>query len=173
MFSTKTPSLADITLYYQLLWGTDIAAGRGIQNLTGGEAKDTDAEGATSVFNANRYPSLYKWFYAVRDFLDNLPSTATVAATPNAISAALQLAKDYVAPGAESLLIPTPNETHFDLDRTNGLVPGTRVSVAPDDTGRDEYGMLISLTCKFANVWESYFRNAGCFVSGGSGDKTR
>lgn len=77
IFSTKTPSLADITLYYQLSWAADIAAGRGIHNLTGGGTPDTDTEGATAVFNKERYPGVLGWFSAFAAYMDGLPSTET------------------------------------------------------------------------------------------------
>ena len=117
----------------------NIAAGRGMENLTAGGLKDTNTEGASTVFNATRYPALHKWFQGTKDFLQTLPSTETVATTPDDTSEALQQIKNYIPSKKESLLLPTPNETHFELDKKNGLVLGTRVSVAPDDTGRDEY----------------------------------
>ena len=61
IFSTPSPSLADISLYYQLEWGSDMAAGRSQANLTGGETQDTDTDGVTPVFNMQRYPGLYTW----------------------------------------------------------------------------------------------------------------
>ena len=41
IFSTPTPSLVDLALTYQLRWAIDIAAGRGIYNLTAGGTSDT------------------------------------------------------------------------------------------------------------------------------------
>lgn len=124
--------MADIALYYQLSWGIDIAAGRGIHNLTGGGTQDTDTEGTGTVFNAARYPSLHQWFVAMRNYFANLPSTETKASPEQAI----QLMKSYNAPESVSLLLPTAAEPHSELDQRNGLAPGATVSVAPDDTGR-------------------------------------
>ena len=50
----------------------------------------------------------------------------------------MQQLKEYKPEKWRSLVLPTPAEPHFDLDRKTGLVPGVKVSVAPDDTGRDE-----------------------------------
>jgi hypothetical protein len=133
--STPHPSLADISLYYQLDWGQDIAAGRGIENLTGGGTKDTNFEGASSVFNASRYPALFRWYLAMEQYFANQPSTETRASDPRAT---LQRLSEYKPAKRTQLLLPTPARPHFDLDRRNGLVPGAKVSVAPDDTGRDE-----------------------------------
>ena len=52
--------------------------------------------------------------------------------------AALQLLKDYQLSTCTSFVLPTPATPHFELDRMMGLVPGAKVSVAPEDTGRDE-----------------------------------
>jgi hypothetical protein len=135
IFSTPHPSLADISLYYQLDWGQDIAAGRGIENLTGGGTKDTNSEGASSVFNAARYPALFKWYMSMKQYFASLPSTETRASDTGA---AMQQLKEYKPEKWRSVVLPTPAKPHFDLDRKTGLVPGVKVSVAPDDTGRDE-----------------------------------
>jgi hypothetical protein len=52
--------------------------------------------------------------------------------------AALQLLKDYQPSTCTSLVPPTPVTPHFELDRMTGLVPGAKVSIAPDDMGQDE-----------------------------------
>lgn len=97
--------------------------------------KDTNFEGASSVFCATRYPALYKWYLAMKQYFAGLPSTETRVSNTEA---PLQHLKDYRPDKWSSLLMPTPARPHFDLDRKNGLVPGVKVSVAPDDTGRDE-----------------------------------
>ena len=45
------------------------------------------------------------------------------------------------------LLLPTPAPQHVEFDRKLGL-PGVRVTVAPDDTGRDDstLGTLVALS---------------------------
>jgi hypothetical protein len=112
-----------------------MAAGRGIENLTGGGTKDTNSEGASSVFNTTRYPALSRWYLALKQYFANLPSTETRASDPEAT---LRRLSEYKPTKRIPLLLPTPAKSHFDLDRRNGLVPGVKVSVAPDDTGRDE-----------------------------------
>jgi len=135
MFSTPTPSLADISLYYQLSWGLDIAAGRGIENLTNGGTSNTNTEGASVVFNQQRYPALHRWYIAMRHYFSELPSTEKRAPS---LESALQQLRSFASPSSIPLLLPTPNIAHLELDQKNGLVPGVQVSVAPDDTGRDE-----------------------------------
>lgn len=150
IFSTPTSSLADIALYNQLNWGFDIAKGRGIEDLTGGGTKDTDTEGAARIFNEGRYPGLHRWFYGFRDFIDSLPSTETLATTPGEVSQVLEQLRtsrlEDNLKGPE--LLPTPNPSHEELDKQIGLVPGTKVSVAPDDTGRDESVLAVSRLLK-------------------------
>jgi len=145
VFSTETPSLADISLYYQLDWGNEIAAGRGISNLTGGGTPDTNTQGAAPVFNCKRYPALYDWFTTMRSYMQHLPSTET--RTEEADDVIRQL-RDYEPASAEPVMVPTAAPSHVKLDAQNGLVPGTQVSVAPDDTGRADptLGTLIALS---------------------------
>ena len=138
VFSTPTPSLADIALFYQLNWGVDIASGRGIEGLTGGGTKDTDTEGAVGVFNNDRYPGLHKWFHKFRNFIDNLPSKETVAVTPEAVSHTLEELKSFQETDEGEILMPTTNKSHWEWDKKSGLIIGTRVSVAPEDTGKDK-----------------------------------
>jgi len=75
--STATPSLADLALAYQLRWANDIAAGRGIDNLTGGGTSDTSVPIADAVLNNSRYPTVVSWFNAFDAFMTRLPSTET------------------------------------------------------------------------------------------------
>jgi hypothetical protein len=97
--------------------------------------RDTDTEGATSVFKAERYPALCKWFSAMRAFMDRLPNMETRTSEPESVLRELKL---YESTANLSNLAPTPNKSHAELDLKNGLLPGTRVSVVPDDTGRDK-----------------------------------
>ncbi|TKA34264.1 hypothetical protein B0A50_00244 [Salinomyces thailandicus] len=133
IFSTSSPSLADVSLFYQLSWGSDIAAGRLINNLTGGGTSDTDTTGATPVFNAKRYPALFTWYTTFQRYIDNLPSTETM--DPDFEDVVRWIQKSPTL-GKKSLLLPTPRSSHAELDRKTGLTEGTVVSVAPDDTGR-------------------------------------
>lgn len=142
---TKTPSLADISLYYQLRWGIDIAAGKGIYNLTGGETQDTKVGVVSQVFNEERFPGLWRWFSAFEGYLESLPDVqSTVLAEDSGWKEKLRRA----APLSESeLLVPTAVEQHPSLDAQHGLIPGVSVSVAPDDTGRDNptLGRLVKI----------------------------
>jgi len=135
VFSTTSPSLADISVYYQLLWGSDIAAGRLINNLTGGGMSDTDTEGASAVLNAKRYPALFSWYKTMQRYLENLPSTED---KDPAFSDVLERMKHSPSLGRKSLLLPTPRSSHAELDKKTGLTEGALVSIAPDDTGRDD-----------------------------------
>lgn len=144
-FPTATPSLADISLYYQLRWGIDIAAGKGINNLTGGETEDTNINVTEAVFNEKRYPGLWRWFHAFEGYLQSLPRSETVVAVEDmrwkeALSQT-SLRSD------STLLVPAAAEQHPSLDAIRGLVPGVTVSVAPDDTGRDNptVGTLVKI----------------------------
>jgi hypothetical protein len=130
---TKTPSLADISLYYQLRWGIDIAAGVGIENLSGGGAKEGDGgEDVGKVFNKDRYPGLWAWFHAFETYIASLPDlqASAPASWISDLRATPLLSED-------ELLVHAAVEQHPSLDAARGLVPGVSVSIAPDDTGRD------------------------------------
>ncbi|RMZ06164.1 hypothetical protein D0864_02302 [Hortaea werneckii] len=145
IFSASSPSLADISVFYQLSWGSDIAAGRLINNLTGGDASDTETVGATSVFNAKRYPALFTWYTTFQRYIENLPSTETK--DPD-FSKILEQIKQSPSLGKKSLLLPTPRSSHAELDEKTGLKEGTVVTVAPDDTGRADptIGTLVTMS---------------------------
>jgi hypothetical protein len=132
---TETPSLADLSLYYQLKWGIDIAAGKGISDLSGGETSDTNNDVVGQVLNDKRYPGLMRWFHAFEAYIAALPNLQrTVPKSDTQWKDALRqtsLLRD------EDLLVPTAVAPHDFLDTKRGLVPGVRVSVVPDDTGRD------------------------------------
>jgi hypothetical protein len=136
IFSTKAPSMADVSVYYQLLWGRDIASGRLVSNLTAGGAPDTELEGASPIFNAQRYPGVSAWYKRVERYFDELPDPEDKATSFDSV---LEQMKQAPQLGQKSLLLPTPRSTHAELDAKNGLKEGALVSVAPDDTGRDEY----------------------------------
>ncbi|EME46511.1 hypothetical protein DOTSEDRAFT_126826 [Dothistroma septosporum NZE10] len=145
LFSTATPSLADIALYYQTLWGTDIAAGRYIENITMGQTPDETNEGAASVFNQERYPGVLSWFQRMQHYFDELQS---VEDQVTKLESVLEQMKQSPALGPKSLLLPTPRAAHAELDRKNGLHRDALVSVAPDDTGKDDptIGTLVALS---------------------------
>ncbi|KAK3722004.1 hypothetical protein LTR37_002820 [Vermiconidia calcicola] len=145
IFSTPSPSLADVSLYYQLDWGSDISAGRFTNNITAGETDNAELEGVTRVFNAQRYPGVYTWFKTMKQYFENLPSTEEVCEN---IDDVLRRMKGAPGLGRKSLLLPTPRSTHADLDAKCGLSEGSQVSVAPDDTGRADptIGELVAMS---------------------------
>lgn len=151
LFDTETPGLADVSLFYQLEWGCEIAAGRGIGDLTGGGTIDTDTEGVGSVFNQERYPGLWAWFQRMKRHISGLPGVETRLEKGDEAAAmkAIEGLKGYPKLGAECM-IRTPAGQHVELDARSGLVVGPRmkVSIAPDDTGRDDptIGTLVGLS---------------------------
>ncbi|KAH8719159.1 hypothetical protein GQ44DRAFT_623977 [Phaeosphaeriaceae sp. PMI808] len=142
---TKTPSLADVSLFYQLRWGIDIAAGRGIYNLSGGGASDGGEDVVGKVFNKERYPGLWKWFHAFEDYMATLPDQETVLANDD--TRWIASLRDTATMGEDSLLVPTVVEQHASLDAQRDLVKGASVSIVPDDTGRDNVtvGTLVKI----------------------------
>jgi hypothetical protein len=138
---TPTPTLADISLYYQLKWGVDIAAGRGIYNLSGGGTQDTAKDDLVGkVFNEQRYPGLWKWFHAFEAYIAGLPDLQTTDP-----ASWLDDIRNTPALSDDKLLVPTAVDSGVDVQRD--LVVGASVSVAPDDTGRDNptLGTLVKI----------------------------
>lgn len=137
---TTKPSLADISLYYQIRWGVDIAAGRGIENLTGGGTGDTEEDVTGRVWNQERYPGLWAWFQAFEKYVDALDDLQDTDPQDW-----LDAIKKCSVPEGQGLLVPTAVEYQTEIQR--GLVPGKSVSVAPDDTGRDnpQLGTLVAV----------------------------
>jgi glutathione S-transferase len=132
IFGTEGPSLADIALWYQLKWGIDIAAGRGIANLTSGGTTDLSKDVTGSVFNEKRYPNLWRWFHAFETHMEGLPVVQKQCSEDEAA----RILKGYR--GEKMDFLWTPATPHWDLDGQNGLITGVKVSVAPDDTGRNK-----------------------------------
>ncbi|KAF3044193.1 hypothetical protein E8E11_006543 [Didymella keratinophila] len=145
VFPTESPSLADVSLYYQVRWGVDIASGRGIYNLTGGSTKDTSEDITARVWNKERYPDLWRWFHEFEKYINSLPDLEVVVKDGNyAWKQALketQLWKD------ENYMVPAAAPIHQSLDAQRGLGPGVVVSVVPDDTGRGDptVGKLVTI----------------------------
>ena len=136
VFSTPSPSLADLSVWYQLDWGSDMAAGRSSYNLTGGEVDKTELEGVKPVFNMQRYPATFTWFKTLERYFENVPSTEQKAENFDDVVKQMKEAPNL---GPKSLLLPTPQPSQQELDEKCGLTTGAYISVAPDDTGRDEY----------------------------------
>ncbi|KAF2728005.1 hypothetical protein EJ04DRAFT_120401 [Polyplosphaeria fusca] len=137
---TREPSLADVSLWYQIRWGVDIARGRGVYNLTAGGAqeggKGEDEEGVGSVFNESRYPGVWRWFHEFEAWIEGLPDRETRGEGTTAAELA-EVLNSADGLDEKELLVPAAAEPHTFLDEQRGLVPGALVSVAPDDTGRD------------------------------------
>lgn len=136
IFSTSAPSLADVSLYYELNWAQMVASGKGTEHLTQNETRDGELEGVSPVFNAQRYPRLYAWYRMMERYFEALSNVETEAAKD--FNEVLKSMKESPALGKKSLLLPTPRSTLADLDRKCGLTEGAVISIAPDDTGRDE-----------------------------------
>lgn len=137
--------MADLSLWYQLRWGIDIGAGRGIYNLTGGGTQDTAEDVAGKVFNEERYPGLWRWFHAFEKYIDSLPDVqVTVPESDTRWKDALRRTP-LLADG--NVLVPAAVEQHPSLDVERGLKNGARVSIAPDDTGRENptIGTLVKI----------------------------
>lgn len=145
---TRAPSLADLSLYYQLRWGMDISAGRGIKNLTSGRTEDTEGDIVSDVFCEERYPGVWKWFHAFEAYISSLPNLETII---DDSGAGQEIWKEELRSSRPledgELLVPAAVGEHPRLDVQRGLVPGVSVSVAPDDTGRDDptVGTLVKI----------------------------
>lgn len=146
IFSTSSPSLADISVYYELLWGEEISSGRYSNNISEGEiGNDTNVDVMSEVFNAQRYPATHAWYRRMRAYFDELPP---VEDKSTSLDSVLEQMKRSPALGSKSLLLPTPRSSHPDLEAKNRLQEGSLVSVVPDDTGRDDptIGTLVAMS---------------------------
>lgn len=143
-FPTKSPSLADVSLYYQIRWGIDIAAGKGIDNLTGGGTQDTGTDATASMWNEERYPGLWRWFHTFETHISSLPDTETAVAEGDEGWVEMLKKAEF---WEEDVLVPAAAPPHTSLDEQSGLKRGVVVSVAPDDTGRDNptVGKLVAI----------------------------
>jgi glutathione S-transferase len=145
IFPTDNPGLADISLYYQVKWGVDIASGRGIYNLTGGGTEDTNEDVTKNVWNEQRYPGLWRWFHQFENYMDSLPNLEVAA--ENADRTWKQTLKDTGSWREHSVIVLAAAPPHQSLDGQRGLKRGAMVSVVPDDTGRGDptIGELVSI----------------------------
>lgn len=135
IFSSAAPSLADVSLYIWLDWGSEIAKGHLIENLSGGGTKDTDSAGATAVWNSQRYPGVWGWFERMKKYMDELADVETKDPPLEEVLSQMRASPDL---GRGSLLLPTPRPSLAELCAKVGLLEGALVSVTPDDAGRDE-----------------------------------
>lgn len=149
VLGTEKPSLADVSLYYQLEWGEKISRGEGIEDLTGGGAGDGTGEGMGKVFNEKRYSGLWDWFHRFEDYIDALPVVETRLEKEDAerVEVVMRALKD-TAVGDDVLMLSTPNPRLDDLEERLGIKYGRQVSIAPDDTGKGDptVGKLIGLS---------------------------
>lgn len=132
LFSTETPSLADVALYAQLWWCREISQGHLMENLTAGGTKNAKYPGIGSIFNKERYPGLLRWFDSFEAHTVKLPSTETKDPDWNSVLQSLQSAPDVQT---KDCLLPS-NAVHPDIDANAGLKTGSMVSIYPDETGR-------------------------------------
>jgi hypothetical protein len=149
IFEGEMPSTADVALWYQLDWAEKISRGEGVEDLTGGGARDGGGEGMRSVLNEKRYPGLFAWFERFRAHVEKLPSVETSIKRNDETGIKGELSKLKETKLAEEVpLLPTPAGPHQELDERNGLVRGAEVIIAPDDTGRDSptIGTLLAIT---------------------------
>ena len=136
MFPTETPSLADISLYYQIRWGVDIASGKGIYDLTGGGRSDTENNVTASVWNERRYPGLWRWLSRFESYIASLPDLEIVV--PKSDTTWKKRVTKARLWDDDRMLVPAAAGTHGVLDRQRELLPGVMSSVTPDDTGRGD-----------------------------------
>ncbi|KAF2726011.1 hypothetical protein K431DRAFT_259934 [Polychaeton citri CBS 116435] len=151
LLPTDSPSLADVAVYTQLHWGTQIAKGHFVADITGGQAQDTDTEGADAVWNSERYPKLWRWFKLMHRYLETLEVMEETKADGEAFERDGVLSRMKMSPalGKRSLLLPTSRKILPALEEEKvGLKEGTAVAVVPDDTGRDSptVGTLIAMS---------------------------
>ena len=112
-----------------------------VYNLTAGGLSDSksnpESKGITDeVFNEERYPGIWNWYHALEAYLESLPNLESEIEgdgkgwkeTLNSSS----LLND------EECLVPTPAAENAVVDVQRGLVQGAMVSIAPDDTGKDD-----------------------------------
>lgn len=149
VLGTKKPSLADVSLYYQLEWGRNISRGIGIDDLTGGGTSDGTGEGMEPVFNKERYPGLHSWYVRFEEHVGNLPVVEERVEKGDEKGVRDVMKRLNEAERSEEvLLLPTPKKRSEDLESRLGFKFGAKVSVAPDDTGRGDptVGTLIAMS---------------------------
>lgn len=135
IFSTAAPSLADLALFYELHWAREISSGRMTEGITAGETSDPRLEVMDPIFNMQRYSGAYSWFTTMERYFEGLEQVEEVSEDLDAVLEEIRQSPEL---GRKSLLLPTPRETFAELDAKNGLTEGAVISVAPDDTGKNE-----------------------------------
>jgi hypothetical protein len=150
---TPTPGAADMNLYFMFKWGRDIAKGVGVNNLTGGELPEMALEGIEGLFNERRFSGIWRWFENVEQYWSALPEVEGRITEDGDLAGAKKILQQVNSAGIEGSMIPmlaTPQPWNQALDAKSGLVVGQEVSVAPDDTGRDNpvHGILLKLSAE-------------------------
>lgn len=143
----EQPSLADLSLYYQLEWGYNISQGIGIDDLTGGGTSDGIGEGMKEVFNHDRYPGLLHWYERLKSFVDSLPMVEERIEKGDTKGVEDVMRRLRGAPRTDEVpMLSTPNTRLAEREDSLGIRYGAKVSVAPDDTGRGDptVGTLIA-----------------------------
>lgn len=136
ILDTPKPGLADISFFYQLDWGRNIALGYGVEDLTGGALKEGGEPGADLVLNSDRYPLLEGWYSRTKKYLDELPTNETKISKDDSDGIARVVEEIFDTKLDDTVpLLPTPVARHDELDQRNGLSRGSRISIAPVDTG--------------------------------------
>lgn len=149
MLGGDKPSAADVSLFYQLQWGEMISRGEGVGYLTHEEAGEGGGEGIGDIFNQDRYPGLFAWYNRFKKYTDDLPNHESRIEKGDAegVESLMKILEAYER-SEDVALLPTPNKRLENLESKIGLNIGSRVSVAPDDTGRDNptIGKLVALS---------------------------
>ena len=150
---TPTPGAADMNLYFMFKWGRDIAKGVGVNNLTGGELPEMTLEGIEGLFNERRFPGIWRWYENVEQYWNALPEVEERVIEDGDLAGAKMILQQVNSAGIEGNEIPmlaTPQPWNEALDAKSGLVVGQEVSVAPDDTGKDDpvRGILLKLSAE-------------------------
>jgi hypothetical protein len=153
MLRTPMPGAADINLYFMFKWGRDIARGVGVNNLTGGELPEMALEGIEGLFNERRFPGIWRWYENVEEYWAGLPEVEEREIEDGDGDGAREVLMKLNSAGRagdEIPMLPTPQPWNKALDAKSGLVVGQEVSVAPDDTGRDDLvrGILMGLSAE-------------------------
>ena len=153
LLRTPTPGAADVNLYFMFKWGRDIARGVGVSDLTAGELPEMSLEGIEGLFNEKRFPGTWRWFENVEEYWEALPEVETVRIEDGDRSGMERILKglgEANGSGEELPMLPTPQPWNKALDARSGLTIGQEVSVAPDDTGKDDpvYGTLLKLSAE-------------------------
>lgn len=133
----QQPSLADLSVYYQLEWGYYISRGIGFEDLTGEKALEGIGDGMKKIFNRERYPGLLEWYERFQHFVEDLPVVEKRIEKDDKRGVEIVMRNLRDAPTSEEvLMLSTPNQRLAKEEDGLGIKNGSKVSIAPDDTGR-------------------------------------